>query len=471
MEDGRRRARTAGGGSRNGLAVPWRAPVALLLLVAVGAWPSCASDQPETWDFGTETRVLVVLPSGNAASDRIAERYVGFRHVAATHVVRLRCPDSEEITRDEFDDTVARPLIDWWARCDEEDRPSCLLLIRGLPHKIRGGGGRNGDRASVDSELTRLPGLARLGTPVAPHETEVQPTLAGPAHNPYFRVRGADGRYLPFDPARYGICLVTRLDGFTDGDASALVERAASAESEGRAEVRATTESTVGTGTSGAPGRARSGTDMSEAAGRVKTGTDTSDVPGRARSGTGLEGVFVIDLKAASGNAGEIWLRAAADAIREHGGSVALDESPGFVTAATDIAGYASWGSNDPDYRRPTDLHWRPGALACTFVSSSARTFREPPADWTPGPSASPAHRFEGSTQSLIGDLVRSGATGVSGNAYEPYLDGCVRPDVLFAAALEGRTLAEAFYLALPSISWQSVILGDPLCVCRGASR
>ncbi|MCA9730265.1 MAG: TIGR03790 family protein, partial [Candidatus Eisenbacteria bacterium] len=325
------------------------------------------------------------------------------------------------------------------------DRPSCLLLIRGLPHKIRGGGGRKGERASVDSELTRLPGLARLGTPVAPHETEVQPTLAGPAHNPYFRVRGADGRYLPFDPARYGICLVTRLDGFTEGDASALVERAASAESEGRAEVRATTESTVGTGTSGAPGR--------------------------ARSGTGLEGVFVIDLKAASGNAGEIWLRAAADAIREHGGSVALDESPGFVTAATDIAGYASWGSNDPDYRRPTDLHWRPGALACTFVSSSARTFREPPADWTPGPSASPAHRFEGSTQSLIGDLVRSGATGVSGNAYEPYLDGCVRPDVLFAAALEGRTLAEAFYLALPSISWQSVILGDPLCVCRGASR
>ena len=146
-----------------------------------------------------------------------------------------------------------------------------------------------------------------------------------------------------------------------------------------------------------------------------------------------------------------------------------LDEQDVFVTDAADLAGYASWGSNDPAYRRPSGFHWRPGALACTFVSSSARTFREPPPDWTPGPAASIGHRFEGSTQSLIADLIRSGVTGAAGNAYEPYLTGNVRPEVLFGAALEGRMLAECFFLALPGISWQPVILGDPLCVLAGA--
>jgi hypothetical protein len=47
---------------------------------------------------------------------------------------------------------------------------------------------------------------------------------------------------------------------------------------------------------------------------------------------------------------------------------------------------------------------------------------------------------------------------------YEPFLSGCVRPDILFGAFLDGRTLGEGFYLALPWISWQAVILGDPLC-------
>ena len=29
---------------------------------------------------------------------------------------------------------------------------------------------------------------------------------------------------------------------------------------------------------------------------------------------------------------------------------------------------------------------------------------------------------------------------------------------------VQGRNLAESFYLALPHLSWQAVVLGDPLC-------
>jgi Flp pilus assembly protein TadD len=54
--------------------------------------------------------------------------------------------------------------------------------------------------------------------------------------------------------------------------------------------------------------------------------------------------------------------------------------------------------------------------------------------------------------------------TGAAANVGEPYLDGSVRPDILFPAYVSGLNLAEAFYLALPSLSWQSVVIGDPLC-------
>ena len=60
------------------------------------------------------------------------------------------------------------------------------------------------------------------------------------------------------------------------------------------------------------------------------------------------------------------------------------------------------------------------------------------------------ARDFAGSSQSLSGDLVRSGATGVAGQVAEPYLDGAIRPDILFPVVHFGFNLAEAFYLRPP---------------------
>jgi Tfp pilus assembly protein PilF len=46
----------------------------------------------------------------------------------------------------------------------------------------------------------------------------------------------------------------------------------------------------------------------------------------------------------------------------------------------------------------------------------------------------------------------------------EPYLDASVRADVLFPAYFAGFNLAESFYLSMPYLSWQTVVVGDPLC-------
>src|SRR5262249_7005824 len=73
-----------------------------------------------------------------------------------------------------------------------------------------------------------------------------------------------------------------------------------------------------------------------------------------------------------------------------------------------------------------------------------------------------------GSGDALIGDLIRDGVTGLSGQVAEAYVLGAVRPEILFPAYLAGFNLAEAFYLAVPTLSWQTVVVGDPLCAPFG---
>ena len=98
------------------------------------------------------------------------------------------------------------------------------------------------------------------------------------------------------------------------------------------------------------------------------------------------------------------------------------------------------------------------------FVSTDGRTFREPPQNWTLANWNDKTTWFAGSPQSLAGDLIREGITGVSGHVSEPLLGNTIRPDILFPAYVAGFSLAEAFYLAMPSVSWMTVVVGDPLC-------
>jgi uncharacterized protein (TIGR03790 family) len=174
-------------------------------------------------------------------------------------------------------------------------------------------------------------------------------------------------------------------------------------------------------------------------------------------------GKFVLDQRSSDDTGGESWLATAA--ILLPADRTILDTSQKALYDLKDVIGYASWGSNDPHRtRRSPGFQWMPGAIATEFVSTNARTFLLPPARWTPGSWGDPLHTFAGTPQNLTADLIRDGATGASGNVYEPYLQACVRPDYLLPAYFEGRNLAESFYVALPYLSWQGVVLGDPLC-------
>ena len=232
-------------------------------------------------------------------------------------------------------------------------------------------------------------------------------SIGGPVENPYFAA-AAGTDFVPFSHASYDIYLVTRLDGFTVEDAMGLIDR------------------------------------------------------GVAPSHDGT--IVLAQRPTAHPTAADEWMAATADRLGKLGAEdrVVLWRTNSGAAPAAPALGYASWASNDPaTAARKPPVAFAPGALATTFVSTDARTMTEPPAEWRPSPVGS---SFAGSSQSLAADLVRAGVTGTAGQVSEPYLAGTVRPDRLFPAYVSGLNLAEAFYRAIPSLSWQTIVIGDPLC-------
>jgi uncharacterized protein (TIGR03790 family) len=233
--------------------------------------------------------------------------------------------------------------------------------------------------------------------------------VEGPLANPYFAGGGGEP-VEAYSRERTDIYLVTRLDGFSHEEARALVDRSLAA--------------------------------------------------------NGSAAFAVVLDERAPRDVADSWLEAAGErlATRER----LLDVRRGLAPTVPDeraVIGYYSWGSGDAALRtRATGLRFAAGAIAGRFVSTDARTLAAPPADWQPAGWDDQAAFVADSPESLVGDLVREGVTGVSAHVSEPYLDSAIRPEILFPAYLDGRNLAEAFYAAMPSLGWQTVVLGDPLC-------
>ncbi len=350
----------------------------------------------------TGDNVLLIVNQASTDSVRIAEHYARVRGVPQTQVVRITVDASaDEIDRPVFDSQVQAPIGDWIRRHSAQDRILYIVLTKGVPLRIRGTTGRSGTTSSVDSKLTLL--YRRL--------TGEDPSLIGPLANPYFLGNGQAAQAKTFSHQEVDIYLVTRLDGYTVDDVLKLVDR-------GAAPVR--------------------------------------------------QGRILLDQKASfDETGGNAWLKAAADWMAGHGfgDRVVLETTSRVLTGEKNVLGYYSWGSNDPSITmRAFGFDFVPGAIAGMFVSTDARTFHEPPAGWATGPWIDRTKFFANSPQSLAGDLIRDGVTGVAGHVAEPYLDGTIRPNILFPAYLSGFNLAEAFYLAMPFVSWQTVVVGDPLC-------
>lgn len=335
--------------------------------------------------------VLVVVNQASPASRRIGEYYLRKRGIPRANLCTLDVTAEETITRDIYDKGIAAPVAAFLKSRRLQDKVLYLVTTLGVPLRITGSAGMDGDQAAVDSELA----LLYLDMSGNKHP------LRGPLRNPLFGRRDE-----PFRHPQVPIYLVCRLAGYDFEDVQGILDRAAAAANRGK---------------------------------------------------------FVIDLSSKDDRSGNDWLRNAAMLLPK--GRVILDESGTVLYDQRDVIGYASWGSNDGNRkRRRLGFQWLPGAIATEYVSSNGRTFARPPENWTFTTWQDKEHWFAGSPQSLTADLLHEGASGASGHVYEPYLEFTPRPDYLLPAYAAGRNLAESYYLSIPALSWQNIVVGDPLC-------
>jgi hypothetical protein len=111
----------------------------------------------------------------------------------------------------------------------------------------------------------------------------------------------------------------------------------------------------------------------------------------------------------------------------------------------TDCALYFGWyaGTMAGPFTQP-DFQFAPGAIAVHIHSFSASTLHDDKANWA-------------------GPLLTKGAAATIGNVYEPYLQLTAHLNIFGDRLLHGFTFAESAYMSVQTLSWMSVMVGDPL--------
>lgn len=401
------RARIAGGSSR-----AFRIARVASAALAFAALPPVRAQTAEA----AAPEILIVVNDASEISRSIGAYYRAARGLPEDRIVRVSVPivdptlttyAHETISRAHFEQKIRRPIAAFLRDEGLSDRVEIIVTTKGVPLRIRGEEGIDSipfqlrSRASVDAELAVL-----LSDLVGSRGTEG-------SVNPYFRSDEAFRTWRarhPDAPLRF---LVARLTGYQQvTDAVTGVPR------------------------------------------DVKALIDNAVAPGGG-------GTYAIDEDPAQpiarGAANQLFLDSAAATLKALGLSVSHDRSEAFLGDLENIAGYASWGSNDKNHpgkpfygdvggaRYPGSF--APRAVAIDLVSFNARSFSDP------------THYG----QSLLADLIRLGAAGGAGHVDEPTLAAVARPHILLGAYARGVPAVEAYFRSIPYLGWSNVYVGDPL--------
>jgi uncharacterized protein (TIGR03790 family) len=360
--------------------------------------------------------VVVIYNSKLPESKTVAYYYARMRTVPKEQVLGFDLSTAEIISREEYRDTLERPLLkklqalNLWEfgsgqlpgtnqtsvksfRKVTASKIRYAVLCYGVPLKIRPeptlqepGDDKlrpelRRNEAAVDNELALLPRLTH-GYP-----------LAGPWVNPLYYATNAASLH----PTN-GLLLVARLDGPTPEIARGLVDKALQAEKDGL------------------------------------WGRAYFDVRNIADPGYKI---------------GDDWIRGAAQCAQQAGFDTVMDERGDTFPVGfplSQIAFYAGWYTENQTgpFTRPK-VEFMPGAFAYHLHSYNAVSLRVTNRNWT-------------------GPLLAQGVTCTFGSVDEPYLNGT--PDVAAFTArwmFLGFTFGEAAYAAQVVLSWQTTVVGDPL--------
>lgn len=361
-------------------------------------------------DAELAAQTVVIYNENDLDSVGLASFYAEQRAIPKGNLVALKTSGREEITRREYDETIAEPVRKifvergWWklraeatdAGMVEETKIRFVALIRGIPLKIAPAANYQGDiiegipaeiveqnGAAVDSELSILGLWSRR--------------ISGVLKNPYYRDVQSFHKTEMISQL-----LVCRLDGPTVTDVRRMITDAIAAEKTGL---------------------------------RGFAYVDARGLPGD-------------DPRAAGLYEADRWLFNLAEHLRADGMPVILDNGPALFPEPYPMrqcALYLGW-YNESIHGPFTQGNFKfvPGAVAVHIHSFSAVTLRSAERTW-------------------CGPLLVRGAAATMGNVYEPFLTLTPHLDVFERRLSEGFTFAEAGHMSVRFLSWMTTWVGDPL--------
>lgn len=145
---------------------------------------------------------------------------------------------------------------------------------------------------------------------------------------------------------------------------------------------------------------------------------------------------------------GDQWLAEIPEQLHKVGVPVIYEDTPAIFPDGypmTDCALYFGWYTDKISGPfNQFDFQFVPGAVAVHIHSFSASTLHDEHANWA-------------------GPLLAKGAAATIGNVYEPYLQLTSHLNVFSDRLLHGFTFAESAYMSVQTLSWMSVMVGDPL--------
>jgi uncharacterized protein (TIGR03790 family) len=384
----------------------------------------------------TPAEVLVIANRNAPGSVELAEYYLAKRDIPAQNLLALRLSTGETCTRKEYDEKVAQPVRSFLRKNPATPPIRCLVTIYGMPLKISPPE-MNGDEKKqlavlrdkekafreqkeklgedepdkakeIDGELKALRtemAVVRKTDHGAALDSELSLVLQndyplkGWVPNPFFV--GFRGQSLPL--GRENTLLVSRLDGPSTDIVRRMIDDSLATEAKGL-----------------------TGTACFDARWAKPSGEKAKD----------LQGYALYDHS----------IHQAAERVEKSGRlPVVLDDKSALFQPGQcpDAALYVGWHS----LRKYIDAFtWKQGAVGYHIASFECETLRK-----------------EGSNV-WCKRMLEEGVAATVGPVAEPYVQAFPVPELFFGLLLEGPlSLVETYFLSLPFLSWQMVLLGDPL--------
>jgi len=341
------------------------------------------------------TEVLVVDNINNANSHYIALQYIQARNIPTQNLLELNLPSKysadtvDTMSLADYYNYVVLPVHAKIQTLSKTEKVNYIVMAW-FPFKLSGVKGSN-------------PGYS------LPNNLAISAYDTSNAYTPKTLSNPFAWGTPPFSSAKYGMYLVTNLDGWTPLDASNLIKNSLAA----------------------TPNGLSKGVPNGQFFFQGNSNFENSYRPSYSDIDSAMQG--------------------ASTKLANNGFPTSFVNKFVLPTPNLPLGGYFSFGSNSSGQYNANvfdSLTFQPGAIAETIVSTSGAYLRNSP----------PA-----GAQSQNAELIHNGVTGVKGYVSEPSTGAMADPSILFLSYTQGANMAEAFYSASMCINWQDVYVGDPL--------